>query len=213
MGFMVTARIWGPVRQQERAIRYEAPLTAIFRGYRMGEVVECSTRMSRELETEFVDIELLLKDLGEPLELVRRALEEAGAPAGSELRLGGSEGEEVIPFGRKQGLAVYLDGINLPDVVYDTCTADELARQIHGKLTSLGGEIRGSWVGPNETAIYLYAPDAEEAFAALEPIIAAYPLCQNARVVIRHGNPALNPRTVRMPRHDAKGTAGEKPAA
>jgi hypothetical protein len=199
MGNFVTVRIWEPIWEQSRTTRYEMPLRTVLRSYNLGEVIDRSSAMNRELEVEYVEFDLELADLGEALELVKRVFEEAGAPAGSEIRIGGGEARDVIFFGRNEGLAIYLDGIGLPDAVYETCTADGLAGLMYGTLTSLGGEIRGSWVGPNETAIYLYGPDAEEMFAGLEPILAAYPLCGNARVVIRHGNPALNPRTVRMP--------------
>jgi hypothetical protein len=151
---------------------------------------------------EYVEFELDLANLGEAVELVKRVCEEAGAPAGSEIRISGDDAQEVVLFGRKEGLAIYLDGIGLSDEVYETCSADGLAWLIHGTLTKMGGEIRGSWVGPNETAIYLYGPNAEEMFTVLEPILTAYPLCRNARIVIRHGNPALHPRTVQMPRQD-----------
>lgn len=200
MGYFVSVRIWEPIREQGRATRYEIPLRSVLQSYKLGEVVDRGTVMSRELEVEYVEFELDLADLGESLELVKRVLAEAGAPAGSEIRIGGgTETQEVVHFGRKEGLAIYLDGIGLPDVVYETCSADGLAGLLYGELTSGNGEIRGSWVGPNETAIYLYAPDAEEMFARLEPILLSYPLCGNARIVIRHGNPTLSPRTVRLP--------------
>jgi hypothetical protein len=203
MSYFVNVRVWEPVREQGRATRYEMPLSSVLRSYRMGEVLERGSVMGRELEVEYVEFDLDLANLGEAVELVKRVLEEAGAPAGSEIRIGGEDAKEAIFFGRKEGLAIYLDGIGLPDEVYETCSADGLAGLIYGKLTSLGGEIRGSWVGPNETAIYLYSPDAEVLFTNLEPILATYPLCGNARVEIRHGNPSLKPRTVCMPRHNA----------
>ncbi|MHC1697296.1 MAG: hypothetical protein AB9919_04345 [Geobacteraceae bacterium] len=206
MSYYVTVRIWEPVREQGRAARYELPLSSVLRSYKLGEVIDRGTVMSRELEVEYVEFELVLVNAGEAVDLVKRVFEEAGAPAGSEIRINGGSAQEVITFGRKEGLAIYLDGIGLPDAVYETCTADGLAGRIYGVVTSQGGEIRGSWVGPTETAIYLYVPDAEKLFAGLEPILADYPLCGNARVVIRHGNPALQPRTVRMPPPHAAAT-------
>lgn len=201
MNYFVTARIWEPVREHGRTVRYELPLSTVLRSYKLGEVIDRGTVMSRELEVEYVEFDLALENVLEAVDLVKHVLEEAGAPAGSEIRIGEGASQNVLTFGRKEGLAIYLDGIGLPDAVYETCSADGLAGLIYGVLTALGGEIRGSWVGPNETAIYLYCPDAEELFAGLEPILAAYPLCGNARVVIRHGNPALHPRIVRMPPH------------
>ncbi len=200
MGYFVTARIWEPVHAMVRSLRYESPLYAALNQRRAGRVIDISSCMNTELEVEYVDIELDLDNLDEALDLVKNVLVNAGAPAGSELRLPGDGGEEIIGFGKMEGLAVYLDGVNLPDDIYMLCNINELADLIKEKLAAAGGEIRGSWVGPNETSIYMYGPDAEAMFTALEPILAGYPLCQNARIVIRHGNPAFSPRTVRLPR-------------
>lgn len=196
MGYAANARIWESIQSMARTRRYEFPLVSALRAQHLGEVTGTSTCMSRELEVEYVELDLDLYQLDAGIETARLVLESAGAPAGSEFRVKRDSGEQVIRFGRQEGLAVYLDGINLPDEVYDTCTCDGLAVLISGELASVGGEIRGSWVGRSETSIYLYGPDAEQMFAAIEPILTVYPLCRNARVVIRHGNPALDPRTV-----------------
>ncbi len=196
MAYYITARIWEPVHPMDRRRRYESPLFVALNQRGCGSLIGVSSCMSRELEVEYVDIDMDLDDLEGALELVKGVLVKAGAPACSEFRLAGDGGEEIIGFGKVEGLAVYLDGVNLPDDVYELCNINELADLIKDKLAAAGGEIRGSWVGPNETSIYMYGPNAEVMFAALEPIMSGYPLCRNARVVIRHGNPACNPRTV-----------------
>ncbi len=205
MSHYVTVRLWDPIHQAYRRTRYEIPLASALLSHGSGEITDVTAVMTRELEIEHAEFEIRLADLEKSIELVRLVLEEAGAPAGSELSFIRDGKDEVVRFGRKEGLAIYLDGINLPDEVYDTCSCDGLAALILEALTFLGGEIRGSWVGRSETAIYLFAPDTEQLFSLIEPILAAYPLCQNARIVIRHGNPALNPRTVRLPFHDKNG--------
>jgi hypothetical protein len=148
-----------------------------------------------ELEVDSFEIELNLVNLDDAVDLVKRVLVNAGAPVGSELRFRRDENEVVIPFGTVEGLAIYLDGVNLPDSAYEKCNINELAGKILGTLALVEGEIRGSWVGRNETAIYMYGPNAETMFAKIEPILGSYPLCHNARAVIRFGNPDLNPRT------------------
>jgi hypothetical protein len=62
-------------------------------------------------------------------------------------------------------------------------------------------EIRGSWQGPRETSIYIHCSDAEKLYQVIEPVLRANPGCQNARVIVRDGNPALGPREVRLPMH------------
>ncbi len=202
MGYFVVVRIWESIPPASRISRYVAPLSAALISHRLGDVVGWSTRMSAELEIESVEFDLDLVNLDEGVNIAKLLLEESGAPAGSELRIEQGGEEKIIPFGKKEGLAIYLDGINLPDSVYERCTCDSLAFQINGALTSVEGEIRGSWVGRNETAIYIYGPNAEIMFSAIEPFLTSYPLCQNSRIVIRHGNPELNSRTVRLPFHE-----------
>jgi hypothetical protein len=198
MSHFISVRIWEPIQAVGRANRYEIPLHAALRARHWGEVIGSSSQMNMELEIESIEIELNLTSLDEAVDLVKGVLENAGAPIGSELRFRRDGNEVVIPFGTVEGLAVYLDGVNLPDYVYEKCTINELAGLLLGTLSSVGGEIRDSWVGRNETSIYMYGPNAETMFAKLEPILASYPLCQNARVVIRLGNPGLDPRTVHI---------------
>jgi hypothetical protein len=44
----------------------------------------------------------------------------------------------------------------------------------------------------------MHGPDAEKLFAAIEPVLRGYPLCQHARVVIRRGGPEAPSREVRL---------------
>jgi hypothetical protein len=198
----VTARIWEPIEPLDRGDRYEDPLQEILARHGLGQITGGGSQLSEHFEILFADIELQLANRDEALEVTRQALEELGAPAGSELLLGG-EGEEVaVPFGASQGVAVYLDGVSLPQEVYDTSDINELADQLTEALAEHhAGEIRGSWAGPQETAIYLYGQDAERLYATIEPVLRGYPLCQNARVVLRWGNPKLGQREIRLPRH------------
>jgi hypothetical protein len=182
------------------------PLASALLEYRLGEIAGSSAVMSTEMEVEYFELELIIANLDKALEVVKLVLEEAGAPAGSEIHVTRDEREEVLFFGTKEGLAIYLDGIGLADEVYETCSCDGLAVLISGALSSVDGEIRGSWVGRSETAIYLYGPNAEIMFSTIKPILTTYPLCQNARIVIRHGNPELHPRTVRLPFHEDAGS-------
>lgn len=67
-------------------------------------------------------------------------------------------------------------------------------------------KIRGWWQGPRETSIYIHGADAEKLYEALRPVLLANPGCQNARVVVRDGNPTFGPREVRLPKHGAAGS-------
>ena len=53
-------------------------------------------------------------------------------------------------------------------------------------------------LGPTETTLFMYGPDAERLFAGVEATLRAYPLCRGARVVIRRGGPGAATREVRL---------------
>lgn len=201
MSHYVTVKIWEPINQISRTFRYDVPLASVLHTFRMGEIAGVGAGMTRDSEIDHVLFQVVLNDLDKGLELVMRVLEKAGVPRGSEIRFIRGEKEERVLFGGKEALAIYLDSANLPAKVYRTCSCQGLAILLDEALESVDGEIRGSWVGRSETAIYLYGSNAESLFALIHPILASYPLCQNARVVIRHGNPALYPRTVFLPFH------------
>jgi hypothetical protein len=199
----VGARLWEPIMPLNRVDRYEDPLDTALSGKGWGKVTGGGSQLTEHNEIEFVEIDLELANLDEAIDLVKQVLEEAGAPVGSELRYDFDAREVVLSFGTQEGLAIYLDGVTLPDAVYQTTNINELAGEITARISPVGGAIRGSWVGPTETSIYIYGPSSEAMFEQLEPLLRAYPLCQNARVVVRHGKPSLGTRTVRLSRHSA----------
>ena len=90
----------------------------------------------------------------------------------------------------EEAVLIYLDGTNLPNEVYanyDLATLeDQLIEAIN---THRVGEFDGNEMGNRETTLFTYGPDANKLFAAMEPVLRAYPLCKNARVVIRQGAP------------------------
>ena len=84
--------------------------------------------------------------------------------------------------------------------MYQQCDLATIEDRIVAALAGTGlGEFDGNEIGPGETTLYLYGADAERLFAHLEPILTAYPLCRNARVVIRKGRPGAPQREVRLP--------------
>jgi hypothetical protein len=195
----VLARLWEPIQPQDRAERYEDPLEEALQLGRLGAIAGGGSQLTAEGEIAYVEIHLDLADLDGALERVKQVLGQAGAPAGSELRFERNGRAEVVSFGTQEGLAIYLDGVNLPAEVYEVADGDALVERITEAVQPQEGAVRGYWTGPRDTAIYVYGPDADELLKTLEPMLQADPQCQNARVVIRHGSPAMEPRTVRLP--------------
>ncbi len=99
----------------------------------------------------------------------------------------------------QQAVLVHLDGTALPAHVYEECdlaTIEDRLMEVSDRENL--GEFDGNEIGPTETTLYMYAPDAEKLFAAIVAALREYPLCQNARVVIRRGGPGAKSRELRL---------------
>jgi hypothetical protein len=192
----VVARLYAHIEPLDRGIRYEDPLQAALEAARAGVVTGGGSQLNALGGIDFADLDVELSDLGPALDVVATTLEQAGAPAGSELL----RGDEVLrEFGRQECLALFLDGVSLPEEVYATLDFEQVVDEI-GVLAG-PDSYRGFWQGPEETGVFFFGPSAEEMFARVEPRLRELPIGQNARVVIRHGKESLRPRALRMPRH------------
>ena len=193
----VLARIYENIQPIDRGERYEDPLQAVLEEKGVGQVTGGGSQLNEVGGIDYVDIEIELANLDDALDVVVEALENAGAPEGSEL-LQSSDEKVLREFGKQQCLAIYLDGVSLPEEVYENLDFDAV---IAGLETAAGaGTYRGFWQGPKETGLYYFGPDAEAMFTNVEPVLRRLPIGQNARVVVRAGKPGLNPREVRIPR-------------
>jgi hypothetical protein len=198
---LVIARIPEHIEPMDRGARYEDPLQDALAIRELGMVTGGGSQLSPAAEIGFVDVEMALADLSEALDVAKRILEEAGAPVGSHLRFEQDGVEVERPFGVQEGVAVYLDGTSLPDEVYAETDIDALMARLAGAVESVGGELRSAWDGPSETALFHYGPSADAMMVALKTVFDDFAICQNARVLIRHGADG-DTRTVRLPRRN-----------
>lgn len=196
----VVATLWECIQPIDRGDRYEDPLDGALGSEELGQVCGGGSQLSNDCGIEFVDIDIELNDRHRGIEVIRATLESQGAPKGSTLRFADDDVETTIVFGITECLAIFLDGIGLPREVYENTDINVLAGDINAVLSEKSlGEIRSSWCGPRETAIFIYGTNADEIYLGLRSILETYPLCCNARVVIRHGKAELQPRTIRIP--------------
>ncbi|WP_432834889.1 hypothetical protein [Dactylosporangium sp. CA-092794] len=169
------------LRPLDRGEQYEDPLQDALDTHAPGcKVTGGGTMLTAEHEPSSSDIDLDLE--GDPsavLALVIAALEAQGAPKGSRARL---DERPPVEFGVTEGLALYLNGTDLPDEVYTAADPNDLVTDL---LDALGeeGEMQSYWEGPTETALYLYGPSAERMRTLIAPILADAPLAQLSRVV------------------------------
>jgi hypothetical protein len=195
---VVLARLYEHIEPIDRGDRYEDPLQAVLENSGRGRVTGGGSQLNELGGIEYADVELELSNLDEAVGVVVDALERAGAPQGSEI-LDATDGRVLREFGKQQCLAIYLDGVSLPDDVYANLDFDAVVAEIGAAAGD--DSFRGIWQGNEETGVFFFGPDAEAMFGQVEPVLRRLPIGQNARVVIRAGKPGLTPREVRMPRH------------
>ena len=99
----------------------------------------------------------------------------------------------------RQAVLVYLDGSGLPPDIYERYDLATLEDQLRGVIDAGAlGEYDGNEVRESTTVIYMYGADSERLYKGVEATLRSYPLCKNARVLIRPGPPGTPPREVRL---------------
>jgi hypothetical protein len=181
VGDMIIARLNLRAQPLDRGDVFEDPLDEILQAAGTGKVTGGGTQLGEEGEIEFCDLEITVSEATDAaLGALREALEGLGAPRGSKLIW--NDGANELAFGTCEGLAVYLNGTDLPDPVYEDCDVNVVYEEF-GRLVGSEGRIVSHWQGPRETALYLYGQSADAMLSRIRPFLDAYPLCQKARVV------------------------------
>lgn len=178
---IVVARLNDRAQPMHRGELYEDPLNDVLQKQKIGEVIGGGTQLNDNSEIDYCEIEIqILGSLEAALATIAATLEELGAPKGSKLILEKNTPER--PFGRNEGMAVYLNGTDLPAEVYETSDVNFVISEL-SRLLDGDGTLHSYWEGPEETALYLYGPSFEKMRAQIADFMATYPLCEKARVV------------------------------
>ena len=96
-----------------------------------------------------------------------------------------SEVEEVgreIPFGHQDGLALYLNGKDLPMKTYKKYNIKHVFDKCNSLLKGIG-MVNSYWEGNSETALYMYGNSYEQMVKRIEPFVSTYPLCAKSRMM------------------------------
>ncbi len=129
----------------------------------------------------YCDVEFLINDpTEENLAKIIAFLEELGAPRGSFLK--GTPGKADIEFGRAEGLALFLNGTDLPSEVYQNADINETISNCNALMEGVGMML-GHWQGNKETALYFYGSSFQEMQIAIAEHILTDPLCEKSRIV------------------------------
>jgi hypothetical protein len=138
----------------------------------------CGLAANHEVDFCGIDIEL---------ENLEKGHSDHHRPARTTRRTGRIEYQEgeskvEVPFGKDEGVGVYLDGVSLPKEVYATSDINEVIERLDEALGDDGG-MRCHWQGPEETALYFYGASRTTLRTKLAKVIASHALCKGARVV------------------------------
>jgi hypothetical protein len=177
---IIVAQLNARIQPMHRGEFFEDPLGEELQRASIGEVTGGGTMQNQNGEIASCDIEIeLAKPNPQAADKIIEILERLGAPKGSKLKIEAENRD--VPFGTTEGLAVYLNGTDLPDDVYETCDSNFVYSEFD-RLLGGEGRILSYWQGPTETAFYLYGNSFEQMKAKLSEFIATYPLCQKCRI-------------------------------
>ncbi|MEP2718021.1 hypothetical protein [Pseudophaeobacter sp.] len=179
---IVIAQLDARVQPIDRGDYFADPLDDVLQSSGSGEVTGGGTQLAGEPDgIAYCDIEIMVNELSKAtIQEIISTLEELGAPKGSVLKL--PEGRNDIAFGSLEGMALFLNGTDLPAEVYEQSDVNDLISRCEA-LVEGGGRFRGFWEGSSETALYFYGKSFDDMKLSIEDLLATDPLCAMARVV------------------------------
>ncbi|GHA55275.1 hypothetical protein GCM10008927_21500 [Amylibacter ulvae] len=176
---LIVVQLNAKLQPLDRGEYFEYPLDDWLQEQKLGTVTGGGTSFD-DTGIDYCDIELRLHNpTNEVITAVIHTLENFGAPKGSLLKY--TDDRPDIPFGKHEGLAIYLNGTDLPDEVYTNSDVNEVIAQCDTLLGQSGG-FRGFWQGERETALYFYGHNFVQMKSALDEYIKAAPLCEKSRL-------------------------------
>lgn len=164
--------------QPKHRFELEDALQEILEEEHRGEITGGGTAQKTDGEIAYCDIEInLTNDKKDSVKWLVDLLNRIGIPKGSVLQ--GLEPE--IQVGTLEGMAYYLNGVELPKEVYETCDINYVIDQMEQAMKSIGS-MYSYWEGDTYTALYFYGKSFSEMKRRIEPFIGEYPLCQKSRI-------------------------------
>ena len=175
--FHVTLKLNARFQPQDRH-ELEDALDEVLEAQSLGQVDGGGTMQMASGEISYCDIEINLKDgTQETLEVLARIVNHFGVPKGSQL-----QAEELdMPVGEQEGMAVYMNGTDLEDEVYQNCDINYAVDQMEALMEGMG-RLYSYWEGPRNTALYFYGISYEKMLGAVKDFLEEYPLCRKCVV-------------------------------
>lgn len=175
-----TLHINARLQPMHRGAIYEDPLDKFLHAVGAGEVSGGGTLM---LDNEgggpqSCDVELSIRKGLEDRFI--STIKDAPIPKGSEL-IFVEEEDKSIPLGNLEGLALYLNGTDLPKEVYERNSVDKVIEDLIA-LMGDSHEFFSFWSGPKETGLYFYGKSFDDMNAAIKGYVSTAPLCEKSRI-------------------------------
>ena len=163
--------------QPKDRFELEDALQEIFDNNNAGEVTGGGTLLKENGEIESCDIEINLYEDQKGLEWLKDLLNNIGIPKGSVI-----QGiEPPINVGTLEGLAIYLNGTDLPQEVYRSCDVNYVIDQLQQAVHSIGSMY--SYRELDEfTALYFYGVSFSMMKERMDNFVSNYPLCEKCRI-------------------------------
>lgn len=176
----LVAKLNARLQPMHRGEFFEDPLDAVLRATGTREVSGGGTLQDVSGEIESCDIEIQCADADkETIDLIVSTLERLGAPKASVLTIEATGAE--LPFGVTEGLAVYLNGTDLPAETYRDCDSNHVYAEFN-RLLQGEGRVLSYWKGRRETALYLYGSSFDTMKQLISGFVASYPLCARCHI-------------------------------
>ncbi|HHV12354.1 MAG TPA: DUF1266 domain-containing protein [Clostridiales bacterium] len=183
----ITLHLNARLRPIDRRELYEDGVDETLKKYRMGEIVGGGTAQGKNGEVEYCDIEISLKE--DAIEAFIGFINSVPIPKGSYFKIDEATISEKsclqrdkIDVGQLEGLALYLNGVDLPEEVYKSCDINYLVEELD-KLLECCGQLFSYFEGNTETALYFYGESFDKMKDRINSFTEDYPLCRQCRII------------------------------
>ena len=173
----LTLQLNARLRPNDRGDLYENRLDEYLKKEGIGECIGGGTMQLASGEIEYCDVNVSIEDSYTTLDTMKKILKEIGVPKGSLLY----NDEVYLPVGDLEGMAIYLNGVDLPDNVYDQCDINQVISDINIRIENVGS-FYSYWEGPMETALYFYGSSFYNMRKQIQVFVKHHPLCQKCRI-------------------------------
>lgn len=178
-----TAQLNAPLMPMLRGDLFEDPLADMLEEAKLGSVVGGGTALTDQDNPRgvaYADVEIEAVDsTSETRDKIIGLLNQLAAPKGSLLH-GPSAGESHA-FGHTEGIALYMNGTDLSDEVYETCDINDVIADIQQAM----GDMRAftAWhEGPQDTGLYFFGRSYAEMLAVIDAVRPNHRNCDQSRI-------------------------------